>query len=73
MSEKIDNEKFADNSEQVIDINEQTVPKVSKVIFDEEKGAVTLVLASEKGRVKNEGLFFLKYGFNIILLGAIII
>jgi hypothetical protein len=48
MSEKIDDEEFADNSEQVTDINEQTVPKVCKVIFDEEKGAVTLVLDREQ-------------------------
>ena len=52
MSEKIDDEEIADNGEQVTDINEQIVPKVCKVIFDEEKGAVTLVL--DKGAGSSE-------------------
>jgi hypothetical protein len=48
MNEKTDDEKFADNGEKVTDIEKQDVPKVSKVIFDEEKGTVTLVLDREQ-------------------------
>jgi hypothetical protein len=36
----------SEKSEAMVDV--AAIPKVSKVIFDEEKGTVTLVIASEK-------------------------